>query len=282
MGVRETVAADGDVSRALGQLQPKQLEEISGIAASRRHVDALWLHNDGDSGILFAVDTSGSLIASVSCSAKIKDLEEIAIGPGPRPGADYLYLGDIGDNDQERRAIRIVRFAEPKLTGKRGERIEMDAPEVFRLTYPDGPHDAEAMFVDSEVGDLFIVTKEKQRARLYTIPIDRLKEDVVSTLDAAGTLDVDRVSAGGISPDGSRVILRRENQGWLWSREQGERVADALQSEPVEVPVLGKRQAGNGEAIGFSAAGHSYFTVSEGKKQTIYEFALPSSTFEGR
>ena len=36
--------------------------------------------------------------------------------------------------------------------------IDVEAAEEFRLTYPDGPHDAEAMFVDFAMGDLFIVT----------------------------------------------------------------------------------------------------------------------------
>ena len=56
------------------------------MAASRLNPGVLWLHNDGESGELFAVNTSGKLVAFVKCRARMKDLEEIAIGPGPQRG----------------------------------------------------------------------------------------------------------------------------------------------------------------------------------------------------
>jgi hypothetical protein len=272
------MAANNDErGRELGKIKSKWLEEISGMAASRKYPDTFWVQNDGESGLLYAINSSGKLIAFVSCSIKLKDLEDIAIGPGPRAGADFIYLGDIGDNDRERREIGVVRFVEPELSGERGEQIDVDEAEEFRLAYPDGPHDAEALFVDPKTGELFIVTKEKQRARLYSISADRLKDGDSSKLRAAGTLDVDEVSAGAISPDGRRIILRREARGWLWKRDGNESVPEALRRKPETIPVLGKRQGPNGEAICFGPDSNSYFTVSEGDKQPLYEFALPSS-----
>ena len=264
-----------DVSHELGKIKAPELEETSGLAASRLNPDVLWLHNDGDSGQLFAVSTSGKLAAFLSCKTPIKDLEDIAIGPGPQQGVDYLYLGDIGDNDGRRREIRVVRFPEPNLAGQRGLQLTVADAEEIRLTYPDGPHDAEALLIEPVTGDLFIVTKEKNGARLYTVGGAELKAGAVAKLRAAGKLDVDEVSAGAISPDGRHILLRREKEGWLWKRKAGESVADALQRKPQKVPVLGKRQGPNGESIGFSPKGDSYFTVSEGKKQAIYEFDLP-------
>jgi hypothetical protein len=152
--------------------------------------------------------------------------------------------------------------------------------EEFRLTYPDGAHDAESLFVDPVSGDVCIVTKEKQRARLYTVAGAKLKDQTVTTLTAAGSMDVEEVSAGAISPDGRHVLLRREGQGWLWTREAGESVAEAMARKPKKVPVLGKRQGPNGESITFTAAGDGYFTVSEGKKQAIYQFDLPGANDE--
>jgi hypothetical protein len=269
-----------DVSHELGKIKVEQLKEISDLAASRRNPDVLWLHNDGDSGQLFAVSTSGKLVALVDCRAAIKDLEDIAIGPGPEKGVDYLYLGDIGDNSEKRREIRVARFAEPDLSGGRGQQLEVNDAEEFRLNYPDGPHDAEAMFVDPVTGELCIVTKEKKRARLYTAAGVQLRDQTVTMLTAAGEMDVEEVSAGAISPDGRHVLLRREGQGWLWKRAAGESVADAMARKPKKVPVLGKQQGPNGESITFTAASDGYFTVSEGKKQAIYQFDLPSVSDE--
>jgi hypothetical protein len=265
-----------DVSHELGKVKPEQLEEISGLAASRLNPDVLWLHNDGDSGQLFAVSTSGKLAAFLKCRTAIKDLEEIAIGPGPAQGVDYLYLGDIGDNDEKRREIRVARFVEPNLQGRRGLQLAVTDAEEIRLSYPNGSHDAEAMFVDPVSGDMFIVTKERDQARLYTVGGAELKVGSVLGLRAAGKLDVEEVSAGAISRDGRQILLRRERQGWLWDRATGETVAEAMEREPKKVPVLGKRQGPNGESIGFTAEGDGYYTVSEGKKQAIYRFDLPS------
>src|SRR5262245_40329510 len=114
-----------DISHELGRIKPEQLREISGLAVSRLNPGILWLHNEGDSGHLVAVSTSGKLAAVLKCRAAIKDLEEIAIGPGPEKEVDYLYLGDVGDNDVKRREIQVVRFPEPNLAGQRGVQIEV-------------------------------------------------------------------------------------------------------------------------------------------------------------
>jgi hypothetical protein len=106
------------------------------------------------------------------------------------------------------------------------------------------------------------------------VGLDSLEAGKSAKLSHEATLDVAEVSGGSISRDARRVLLRREKEGWLWPREKGESVANALSRKPQKVPVLGKKQGANGEAIGFSAQGDSYFTVSEGKKEVIYQFAL--------
>jgi hypothetical protein len=270
-----TTARGADISHEMGRIKVDQLKEISDVAASRRNANVLWLHNDGHSGNLFALSTTGKLVAVLKCRSAINDLEDIAIGPGPVEGVDYLYLGDIGDNRERRFSVRLLRLAEPELAGPRGQLLLAAGVEEFLLAYPDGPHDAEAMFVDPVTGDVFIVTKEKHRARVYTVPADKLREGGVVKLTAAGKLDVEEVSAGAISFDGRQILLRREKQGWLWNRRPGEPVTAALARKPTKVPVLGKRQGRNGESIGFSPDGRSYYTVSEGKQQPIYRFDLP-------
>lgn len=270
-------AEDGELARELGEIKHKQLDEISGMAASRLNPGILWLHNDGNIRQVFAVTTSGDLAAQVRLPVGIEDTEDVAIGPGPMAGADFLYLGDIGDNERRRREVRVVRFAEPKLPVSGNGQIHLQEAEVFRLIYPDGPHNAEALIVDPVSGDLFIVTKEKHQARLFACSADRLDESDLVTLDLAGTLDIDEISGGAIAPDGRRIILRREDQGWLWNRRSGQSVAAAVQLTPQPVQVRGPRQGPNGESVSFSPEGRSYYTVSEGKKQVICEFQVPAS-----
>jgi hypothetical protein len=268
--------AAADVSHEMGKIKVSDLRETSGMVASRLNPNVLWVHNDGPVRQLYAVSTTGKLVAIVDCSVPIADLEDIAIGPGPKQGIDYLYLGDIGDNSARRREVRVVRFPEPELTGERGQRLNVQDAESLRLVYPDGPHDAETLIVDPKSGELLIVTKENGSARVYSVPAKSLDSSEGASLSSAGTLSVDGVSAGAISNDGSRLILRRENQGWLWERRPEESIAEALARKPQKIDVLGKRQGPNGESVSFTPSGGGYYTLSEGKKQAIYRFDLPA------
>ena len=60
------------------------------------------------------------------------DAEDLAVGPD-----GSLWVGDTGDNEQRRSTVALI------VVPARGE------PELHRLTYPDGPHDAEALLVDA-------------------------------------------------------------------------------------------------------------------------------------
>lgn len=275
----QRLAADENPSvHEVGQVKSKQLREISGLAASRLNPSTLWVHNDGGARMLVAVDVAGKPSALVSWPIEIADFEDVAIGPGPKDGIDYLYVGDIGDNDSKRRQIRVVRFAEPKISEARSGQVEVEGAEEFRLKYPDRPHNAEALIVDPIGRSLFIVTKEPQNARLYSCPFEKLEDKGLSNLEYLGTLDVRRISGGAISRDGNRIILRSEDQGWLWERGSGQGILAALKTRPRKIPVRTDNQGQNGEAVAFRPDGLGYYTVSEGKDQKICEFTLPAAT----
>jgi hypothetical protein len=270
-------AQDAELSRELGRVGTDQLRETSGLAVSRQNPDILWLHNDGAKKHIYAVRTDGRPAARLNVRTKFDDIEDIAIGLGPQPGTDFLYLGDIGDNKEDRREIRIVRVPEPSLSQSDDEELKIKDPEVFRLRYPDGPHDAEALMIDSATGDLFIATKSPRSSRLYHAALDDLQSGGVTTLELAANLDVDDISAGDISRTGDWIILRSEDRGWLWARQPGEEVAAALERAPVRVLTHGRGQGKNGESIGFAPDGRGYFTISEGKHEVMYFFPVVGS-----
>ncbi len=273
-GERATHGADADIpARTVGRVAAKQLDEVSGVAVSRRQPDVLWMHNDGDAKYVYAVRPSGQTVARVKVPGKTDDVEDIAIGPGPRRGIDYLYLGDVGDNDERRREIRLLRFAEPSVSLP-GVRAAATDVEEIRLTYPDGPHNAETLLVDPVTGDVLIVTKEKRRGRVYVASAASLTADAPVTLQRLGDVDCQYVSGGDISPSGDVIVLRRESQGWLWRRPDGTSVGDALRAAPQEIPVRCRGQALNGEAIALVADGSGYYTISEGEHEPICLFSL--------
>jgi hypothetical protein len=188
---------------------------------------------------------------------------------------EYIYLGDIGDNDDKRRDIRIIRFAEPNLAEIDQDEISAKNVDVIRLLYPDGPHNAEALMVEHQTGDVYIATKEKTRSRLYRASAGKLTGNLPVALEFVAQLNVSDVSAGDMSRAGDLILLRKENQGWLWNRRSGESVAAAMQRTPRSVVVLTDGQSQNGESVGFSPAGDRFYTVSEGKQQPIAVFPVP-------
>jgi hypothetical protein len=264
-------------SLALGQISGGQLKEISGLAASRQHPGLLWVHNDGKDERLFAVRTNGQIAAVFQLPRPVEDLEDLALGPGGVAGTDYLYVGDIGDNAEERATIRIYRAPEP--ASRPGTSPKQPAAlaglETLTLRYPDGPHDAEALLCDPWNGDLFVVTKQKKRARVYRAPATAWAAPNNVLLTWVGEVQFAQVSAGDISPDGRRVLLRREDAAWEWTRVVGETMAATLAKAPQPAAVIGPPGEPNGEAVAWAPDSRGYYTLSEGKRQPIYYFQAP-------
>jgi hypothetical protein len=253
------------------------LTEASGIVAGRRNVGTLWLHNDSGAGPrIVALSGSGTLQALYDLmGATAQDWEDIAIGPGPRSGASYLYIGDIGDNAMSRAKVQVYRVEEPDVRSGSPTSPTPLAAERFDLTYPDGAHNAETLLVDPLSGDLYIVAKSSDGIS----PVFRAAAPLSSTSPIAMTkvatlrfgmapLSGGRTTTGGdISPRGDEIAIRTYDAAFLWRRSAGMSVAAALSTVPCPLPLRIEIQ---GEALGFASDGSGYYTVSEGSNQPIY------------
>jgi hypothetical protein len=280
------------------------LIETSGIAASRSQDDIVWAHNDsGDTARFFALgieDADGRLMARQHAAftlsgAEATDWEDMAIGPGPRDGASYLYLSDIGDNAAARPNITVYRVPEPNvgLQPDTPTAEEVEAFDTLTLEYPDQAHDAETLMIDPLSGDLIIVTKELATnvssvfrasgdlADGSTTTMEQVAEINFAALTLAATPGPDAPvlvagapllpTGGDISPDGSLIAIRTYGAVWVWDRGQGESVADALLRSPCEAPSAVEEQ---GEAIAFDADGRGYTTISEGSSPPLHHFTV--------
>src|SRR5688572_28762756 len=72
-----------DAGIATGQVEDNDLMELSGIVASRNNPGVLWVHNDGSSDQVYAIDREGQLLGTYDLSENVIDFEDIARGPGP-------------------------------------------------------------------------------------------------------------------------------------------------------------------------------------------------------
>lgn len=256
-----------------------EIWEASGLIASRQNPGVLWIHNDsGFPGNLFAVSTNGSLLARYyEPSIFWGDFEDIAIGPGSTPEAQYIYLGDIGDNFSSRASIWVYRFPEPAVYSYQASNPRVDAfpgVQAIELAYPDGSYNAEALLIDPITGDLFIATKNDTGSRIYRASRAQLDRGGLVTLTFIRPITFQKVSGGDISPDGRIIALRRGNNAARWSRNiVTQTVGDALAGSSTAIPVMGDTAGElNGEALAFHATGLGYYTISEGAEQPIYYF----------
>lgn len=197
-----TCRPDGTVVRVA------DLPEGSGLAASRRNPGVLWAHNDSARPVLIKLDENGATQGRVRVTgAEVDDWEDIAVGPCAQQSC--IYVADIGDNKGGRQHISVYRVPEPGA----GESATA-AVEVFTAAYPDGPRDAESLFVTAE-GHVYLVTKgDPGEVALYRFPrslqrgtLMRL-ERVGEPLKTGRVSAADRPTAADASPDGSWVAVR--------------------------------------------------------------------------
>lgn len=265
-----------------GHLQGKQMDEISGIAASAINPGIYYVHNDsGDTSRFFAITPEGKLKATFYFKGNpntrlgVTDCEDIAAGPGPEKGKSYIYLGDIGDNTASRKHLTIYRFEEPAL--KNLDTIATLPATVLHLKYPDGPKDAETLMVDPIEQLLYIVSKRKNSVTVYTTPLNYKANDTVTLvkrtkLHFGGLPPFKWITAGDISKDGSQVLLKNYHNVYYWKRAPGEPIWTTMTHKAIKLYYDNEKQ---GEAIGFTPDGKGYYTTSEGLNAPVYYYHIP-------
>ncbi|MBV1860064.1 MAG: hypothetical protein KUG77_16745, partial [Nannocystaceae bacterium] len=153
--------------RSEGRVESAELVELSGVTASARFDNVLYAHNDSrDSSRLFAMTETGEALATYDIDkAANDDWEDIACGPCA--SGQCLFIGDIGDNDEDRSAYQIYLAPEPTAI-EPGDSMLTSTRVDF--VYPDGSHNAEVLLVHPTTGVVTIVTKsESGVASVYEI-----------------------------------------------------------------------------------------------------------------
>jgi hypothetical protein len=224
-----------------------RLVELSGLAV----VDGgVWAMADGGRRVeLHRLDPDTcAVVESRTATVDPYDAEDLAAGPD-----GSLWVGDTGDNEQRRATVAVI-VVPPQRT-----------PQLYRLTYPDGPHDAEALLVDAR-GVPTVVTKEVGAAGIYRpeaalrtpgpTPLVHVGDLVLPSSETVGGpiggLGSRTVTGGALSADGRVVALRTYTDAWLFAVPDDGGIVAALRGTPVRVPLPDEPQ---GEAVAFTADG---------------------------
>src|SRR5690606_7739977 len=158
------------------------------------------------------VDSTAQLVKSLKIDhAEKRDWEELA-----KDVQGNLYIGDFGNNDNERNDLTIYRIPASELDKKepKADKIEFHYPqqEAFPPEKDSLYYDTEGFFHHGE--HLYIFTKNRTRPYSGKTLIYRLEDrpgtqtaTLLGSLYLCGDKDQCSVTAADLSPDGSTMAL---------------------------------------------------------------------------
>ncbi|WP_245724519.1 hypothetical protein [Micromonospora citrea] len=237
------------------EVRDSRLTEISGMAATD---DGYVVVNDGADDEarrrIFFLDPRCAVVRTVSYPSRPRDTEDLAVG------ADgTVWVADTGDNDRSRQTVAVWKLAPGT-----------DRPVLYRMAYPDGPHDSEALLVTADNRPVIVT---KYSAVLYapsadlrpgaTTPLAKVGQvrlPASTTSNPFSALGRTAVTGAATAPDGRRVVLRTYADAFEFDVADGDLIGALTGGTPRVTPLPDEPQ---GESITFSADGRSLLTLSE-------------------
>jgi hypothetical protein len=234
-----------------------------------------WTHNDGyGDNKLYKLSGSGSLTKTITVNgATNQDWEDITSDVNK----EYMYIGDFGNNNQNRTNLRIYKITYPSNVS--GNSVNAS---VIKFSYPDQNRwpakwwnfDAEAFFHLN--GLLYIFTKADGNAightKLYTVP-DQPGNYIATFIDSFEISG--RITGADVSRDGHSAVLISNTKIYLFKNFTGSNVFTGM---------LTKIKMDGGwtqkEGVCFNSD-ESLCIVDEGSSNKLYEVNLGSYLREG-
>lgn len=270
------VSSEYSSPEVTGKIETDEVKESSGLAASPCQPDVLWTHNDaGSDALIFALDIKGRHLGTWNVNnAKSDDWEDIAAYKDAS-GKCFLFIGDIGNNKENRSELTIYGVPEPaispsSLSSNSKQPLQTLSAEVMKYRYPDKPGNAETMMVHPRTGDIYILTKrEKGPSEIYRLKASFGSSTVAEKVGelTLPAIPVGLLTGGSISPDGRRVALCDYQSGYELVLPEGQTDFDQIWKQSPVVVDLGKRK--QGEAVTYSADGNAIYATSEFKNAPI-------------
>lgn len=287
------MAADPALNQPLemaGQLEDSRLVEVSGLAASGRTSEVLWLLNDGGaSPSLHAIDPQGGALDEVALTpARNRDWEDLAAFE--LDGEPQLLAADIGDNGATYAESVLYIVPEPAI--RESAAVLSAVPHTVRFRYPDGPRDAESLAVDAAERKAYVLSKRDIPPRLYAVPLDAAGDEPVvaellgpvTSLPAPTPEDIRlapirkdwhwQPTAMDFSQDGRLAAILTYRHVFVFERETGQDWYTALNRTPHKIDIEPVRGA---ESLGFTADGGSLFLTVEQRHAPLFRIDLDRS-----
>lgn len=250
LAVPPTGLPDPEPPRPIFTFQDPRIEESSALVDLGGGL-MVTTNDSGDTGIVYVLDGSGRTVGTTRFGDS-RDAESMASA-----GDGEVWVGDTGDNSHTRPVIVLH-----KVPVGRGDRT-VTVP-AYRMSYPDGPHDAETLLADPRTGRLHVVTKSPPiGSSAYAAP-RTLSTDRVNRLTRVAGISLTPTD-GAVFSDGKHVILRGYASANVYSFPGfhplgGFRLPDQPQGESLSVGPADRIRIG-----------------SEGERTPVLQISLPGS-----
>ena len=201
---------------------PNSLKEVSG-SETILNSDLLWMVNDaGNSSELFGLNKKGKIKSTVKVNAENIDWEDLTTDD-----EGNLYIGDFGNNKNQRRDLTILKVNNRDFL--EGKKVEV---ELINFFYPEQNKfppkkkkryfDCEAFFYFHDYFYLFTksrVDEKYGRTALYKIPAEPGNHEAlkIETYNAPCNQLTCWTTSADISPDKSKVAILTPNALYVFS-----------------------------------------------------------------
>jgi hypothetical protein len=246
----------------VGRLANQQISEASGLASSGLYPGALWVINDsGNDPLLFSIGIDGADLGAFRVEGAVNyDWE--ALASFRFQDTAYLLIADVGDNWGQRKTYTLYVVKEPIITAAGlGNQPVAGIAWQIRFTYEDGPHDCEAVAVDTAGRRVLLLVKDSRPPVLYDLPLQPADADAIAL--AHRLTDIPHFSSPtgmDIAPDGLSAVVLTYDSAYLFPRSQKEDWAAAFKKMPRPLSFERLKQQ---EAVCFGFYGKSVYVTSE-------------------
>ena len=279
----------------LGNVPHKDLQELSGLAVSRRRDGLLFgLNDSGNEPLLFAFSSQGRDLGQAVVSAPNRDWEDLASFEWQ--GQSYLVIADIGDNLSWRPHVYLHFVEEPEVPADGlPSDTHLDVAWTLRFRFEDGPRDAESLAIDVTTERILVLDKRHVPIGLYELPLlpfestppgddatlvarrltavpgipqptqDDLEEDPDDGKYRSSATAMD------VNADASAAVVLTYKNAYRFERRLSESWAHAFSRLPQQIPVPPLE---GGEAIAFGRDGTTLFVTSEKRPAPLFRFDL--------
>lgn len=258
----KVVQADGDDGKRVegtyvSSLSDDRINESSGLAYSSKYPDLAYTINDEDGPIYAVRPSTGKVVGTIKLDGvELGDPESLYVDP-----YGHIWLGDLGDNDEERDDVAIYAFNEPGAGN-----FHVKETLKFRVSFDGGPTNVEAMLVDPISGQVYLIhkTKKEKDSSVYALP----NPLVNGQTNQARNLDKPMpkwVTDGIITPDGTRALVKTEDEIYVY--------------DPTDWKLLDQfktRKIGQSETITIEPDQKNVLIGAEGEGSPLLRIPLPA------